>query len=69
MEYDNDYRPVRVEASNSDPDYFIRSHTRLSMVNDEVKVVWAIPDRLMRNEGLLMMILDELVDEFRERSK
>jgi hypothetical protein len=57
-----------IEVSNSDSAHFSSYHTRLSVSNEETKLVWSIPDRLLRNEGLLTGILDEFMDEFRERS-
>lgn len=57
-----------IEVSNSDSAHFTRRHTRLSVSNKEAKLVWSIPDRLLRNEGLRDRILDEFMDEFSERS-
>lgn len=58
----------RLEVSNSDPWHFMHHHTRVSLCSDDVNVVWTIPDRLVRNEGLLIQILAELVVEFQEKA-
>lgn len=55
-----------LRVTDSDDDDFVQQLTKIEASEQDVKVQWKIPNRLVRNPDLLHGVIDELLAELHE---